>query len=260
VYCFLILLKLLERNNLGRRNLLKAHKSFSWAAAHWEDLGLGELVGKSPEKGANLLSFGSGSPRERVYEEEAGYCVTAFDIYPARGVDLVADGHGLPFKSQVFHLVTAFQVLEHLQYPWIAVREIARVLRPGGRFVGSVAFLKSFHRSYFHMTHWGVSVLLEQAGFIIDHIYGGQNIYSRLLGEFFPLGPKGISYHVYELLNKVAMGIKRGYRRLKHGEDYYTSETNKYDPKFQFSLDEFEALKFGPSVIFSATKMIDCGK
>ena len=42
---------------------------------------------------------------------------------------------GLPFPDGAFNLVTARMVMEHLDRPAEAFREVARVLAPGGRFV-----------------------------------------------------------------------------------------------------------------------------
>lgn len=44
----------------------------------------------------------------------------------------------LPFRSGTFDLVTAFDVLEHIEDDVAAVCELARVLRHGGHFLGTV--------------------------------------------------------------------------------------------------------------------------
>jgi SAM-dependent methyltransferase len=45
---------------------------------------------------------------------------------------------GLPFEDASFDVVVAGELLEHLADPRAAVGHVHRVLRPGGRFVGSV--------------------------------------------------------------------------------------------------------------------------
>jgi methionine biosynthesis protein MetW len=49
----------------------------------------------------------------------------------------ISDAAQLPFADDSFDLVVCVEVLEHLFAPHEAVREIRRVLRPGGRLVAS---------------------------------------------------------------------------------------------------------------------------
>lgn len=56
-----------------------------------------------------------------------------------------ADATRLPFSSRVFDVVTSFDMLQCVSDDVGAVREIARVLKPGGHFAGSVAALEILH-------------------------------------------------------------------------------------------------------------------
>jgi SAM-dependent methyltransferase len=87
---------------------------------------------------------GMGELAERV-QRELGVTVAAVDISPrmveltrARGVDAqVADVQELPFETGSFDCVAANWVLHHVPDLDRGVRELARVLRPGGRLVAA---------------------------------------------------------------------------------------------------------------------------
>jgi SAM-dependent methyltransferase len=55
------------------------------------------------------------------------------DLFPLPGVDVVSDvRQGLPFRSEDFDVVECHQVIEHLEDCVPLMREIHRVLKPGG--------------------------------------------------------------------------------------------------------------------------------
>jgi SAM-dependent methyltransferase len=227
---------------------------FSWAASHWHDLKIEELLGKCNHENNLLLNFGSGSPLEKVMMQNLGYQVISIDINANyKGVDVIGDGHYLPFKNEVFGTVTAFEVLEHLHTPWIAIKEINRVLCENGRFIGSVAFLKEFHSSYFHMSHWGVRQLLEYGGFEIEKLYGGQNIFSRLVHNILPLGPSGISKWLYDRINNLIMFSRKTFWSVKKRKS--AKEISTAWDIHPFSFEELEKITFAPTVLFSAKKV-----
>jgi SAM-dependent methyltransferase len=61
------------------------------------------------------------------------FAPTAAQIARERGIDVVrADAGELPVRTGSMDLVTAFDILEHIEEDYLAAAEITRVLRPGG--------------------------------------------------------------------------------------------------------------------------------
>ena len=67
------------------------------------------------------------------------------DLFAAPGVDVLADAHLLPFAGNVFTSVECDAVLEHVASPDRVMREIERVLAPGGHAHVVAPFCHPFH-------------------------------------------------------------------------------------------------------------------
>lgn len=66
--------------------------------------------------------------------DKLGYRYVGMDMEAGQNVDIVPDDiyHWKEIEDESFDLVVSGQVFEHMEYPWLAIREIARVLRPSG--------------------------------------------------------------------------------------------------------------------------------
>lgn len=102
----------------------------------------------APREGARALDLATGTGDIAFALAARGARVVGVDITPrmielarakdaggARGTFLVGDMLALPFPSASFDIVTAGYGLRNVPDLAAAIREIARVLRPGGRFV-----------------------------------------------------------------------------------------------------------------------------
>ena len=124
--------------------------------------------------GANLLMLSQYGDAEGVdiSEDALAFC-------RERGLEKVKLGAGeeLPYDDGTFDLVTALDVVEHMDDDLAGLREMRRVLRPGGRvllFVPTFMFLwgvqddVSNHRRRYRLPE--LQRVLEQAGFEIERM------------------------------------------------------------------------------------------
>lgn len=132
------------------------------------------------------IDLGCGNTAHRPLLEKCGYGYVGVD-YSHSGAPILADAHALPFADESFSFTISMAVLEHLSHPMVALRELYRVLKPGAPFIGTVAFLESFHgNSFYHHTHRGTANALLTVGFDIHHLGYGWIAPMSLRAHLFP--------------------------------------------------------------------------
>ena len=83
-------------------------------------------------------------------------------------IDVYYDGGSFPFKNSVFDSVVVTEVLEHVFEPEEFIREMERVLKPGGHLLITVPLVWDEHEKpndYGRYTSFGIKHLLEKGGF-----------------------------------------------------------------------------------------------
>ena len=225
-------------------------RSVAGGAYHWRAYRMDEFVPPA-DGGGRVLLLGCGDGGERPHLRERGLEAVGLDIRPSSGVDVLGDAHALPFGSSSFDGVLSMQVLEHLREPWLAVEEVARILRPGGWFVGSVAFLKPYHQSYFHRTHDGVRALLERAGLEAERFEGAQSLTYTLYDWLLPLGGRPVRRALFGALDGLLHWLRSTAWRLTRREDP-DRPTERFDRRMDFSFRTFDRLRRAPAVVFRA--------
>jgi SAM-dependent methyltransferase len=92
------------------------------------------------------------------------------------------DGEHLPLTDDAVDLAYSQQVFEHVVRPEPLLSDIARVLRPGGIFCGSLSQLEPFHsRSVGGFTPYGWRLALERVGLHLIEIRPGVDLGTLLL-------------------------------------------------------------------------------
>lgn len=136
------------------RAITLGHPSYVWRFG--QDRRLNLVRKYVPLEGATMLDLGCGLGLYTRQLQRFSNRVVGIDVEAPRVAQgaarvpglLVARGEDLPFRDNTFDIVFSNEVLEHVDDDARTVREVVRVLKPGGHFVFFVP-----NRGYFFETH-----------------------------------------------------------------------------------------------------------
>lgn len=154
-------------------------------------------LGKIPA-GSKILDAGAGEQQFKKFCSHLEYVSQDFNQYDGSGdgqglqmdkwdtssIDLVSDITSIPVEKGTFDAVMCTEVLEHVPDPVAALKELYRVLRPGGFLLITAPFCSMTHFAPYHFAtgfnryfyeHWfaelGVDVLdLQANGTYYDYL------------------------------------------------------------------------------------------
>jgi len=113
-----------------------------------------------------VLEIGCGHYDHRSYFRNVD--LLRLDIDAGHGPSVVGDAHEMPLRDGGVDVVLALSVLEHVHDPYQCVRDIYRIMRPGGRVLVWVPFFFGVHAfpgDVSRFTEEGLRIVFERAGF-----------------------------------------------------------------------------------------------
>lgn len=173
-------------------------------------------------RGKRVIDIGCGYGRNRPIVEGVGGEWIGVEPFEGGAHTVVGTAEDLPFEDASADIVVMDAVLEHVQDVDGAFREIARVLRPGGAFIGYAAFMECFHEiSYSHLSYMALQYYAGRHGMKLEAVEGGNAF--------------GIDYHLGVLLyplpsrlfRKLVAASIRGIFRLKSWLSYVALRLKK---------------------------------
>lgn len=163
--------------------------------------------------GSSILDAGAGELQYKPLCSHLKYTSQDLGQYDGRGntegfhttkwdtsrLDIVSDINNIPVKDSSFDSIMCTEVFEHISEPAKAVKEFARILKPGGTLVLTVPFcsLTHFAPYYFangYSKYWHEKVLAEN-GFTIQEMDFNGNFISYLAQEIRRLPMIIRTYH-----------------------------------------------------------------
>ena len=172
-----------------------------------------QSLARSLSAGTRILDAGAGEGVYKKYFTHCDYKTIDLAVGEARwnynALDYVGPLHEMPIEDGAYDAVLCTQVLEHLEWPRESVREMHRVLKPGGKLYLSVPMSHTEHQiphDYFRYTSFGLRSICQHAGFNEVTVAPMGGIFVRWAYElpralgFFPsvrsaqggLNPKGV--------------------------------------------------------------------
>jgi ubiquinone/menaquinone biosynthesis C-methylase UbiE len=141
-------------------------------------------------KGKKVIDIGCGYGRNRKIVEDVGGEWIGVEPFEGGAHTVVGNAQDLPFEDNTFDVAIMDAVLEHIPEVEKAISEVSRVLKPGGIFIGYVAFMECFHEiSYSHLSFKALEHYSNVNGMKLKKISGGSRfgIDYHLKVLFYPL-------------------------------------------------------------------------
>lgn len=172
---------------------------------------LKEMLAQVPA-GARLLDAGAGEQRHKAYCGHLNYVAQDFGQYDGTGdtvglhtgtwdqtkLDIVGDIASVPEPDGSFDAILCVEVFEHIPHPVEALKEFARLLKPGGRLILTAPFCSMTHFAPFHFytgyTRYFYQHYLPEFGFEIIDIQPNGSYFHYLAQEIRRLPDMGIRY------------------------------------------------------------------
>jgi SAM-dependent methyltransferase len=149
-------------------------------------------------RGKKVADIGCGYGRNRPIVEAVGGSWVGVEPFEGGAHTIVGSAERLPFENESFDVVILEAVIEHVPDPYKAFAEISRVLKPGGVFIGYIAYMECFHEiSYAHLSFKAIEHLCDSNRMHLEVIKGGARF--------------GIDYHLQVLLHPFPFHWFRGF-------------------------------------------------
>jgi ubiquinone/menaquinone biosynthesis C-methylase UbiE len=151
--------------------------------------------------GSRILDAGAGEQKNKVFCKQLDYVAQDFAQYDGKGdarglqtgvwdqssLDIVSDIKSIPEPDGSFDAIMCIEVFEHLPDPLAAIREFARLLRPGGQLILTAPFCSLTHLAPYHyytgFSRYFYDYHLPACGFRVDELVENGNYFEYLAQE-----------------------------------------------------------------------------
>lgn len=183
--------------------------------------GLLQYVGKyAQELQGDLLDFGCGAkPYRDLFHHVTSYTGVDFENeghgHANEQIDVFYDGKTLPFNNEVYDAVFCSEVFEHLFNLPEILKELNRVLKPGGKMLITCPFVWPEHEKphdFARYTWYALQSEVEKAGFEVVTIDKSGDFFTtvlqlRALYFYYFILPKLSNRFLVKMVGKIVFSL-----------------------------------------------------
>jgi SAM-dependent methyltransferase len=153
---------------------------------------------------ALVLDAGSGEAPYKHLLQHANYESADFELVdkPYAKSTYVCDLKSIPVEDARYDYIFFNQVMEHLPQPHLVLKELFRVLKPGGKLIYTAPLFYEEHEQpydFYRYTQFGVKFLFNEAGFSfqrldwMDGYYATVGYQLNTISRYLPARPGHIA-------------------------------------------------------------------
>jgi SAM-dependent methyltransferase len=164
------------------------------------------------QPGKRLLDAGAGELRNKQFCQHLNYVSQDLCQYEGKGdgiglqtgnwdtrkIDIVSDISQIPVGDQSFDIVLCTEVLEHVPDPVSAVKELCRIVKPGGEMIITAPFASLTHFAPYHfssgLSRYWYTHHLSRLGFDVIQIQPNGGWFDFIAQEIWRLPWVGKTY------------------------------------------------------------------
>jgi SAM-dependent methyltransferase len=186
----------------GRRTLLR--RLMAANSSRWRLWLENKAFAESIPAGALVLDAGAGDGPYKSLMAHTRYESADFEQVDKQYANstYVCDLSAIPVEDGRFEAILFNQVMEHLPEPKLALRELHRVLKAGGRMIYTAPLFYEEHEQpydFYRYTQFAVRYLFTGAGFHIDRLDWMEGYYSTVayqmnrMARYLPSRPASVA-------------------------------------------------------------------
>ena len=135
--------------------------------------------------GSLVLDAGAGDAPYKPLLAHTRYESADFEMVdkPYAKTTYVCDLRDIPVEDARFDYIFFNQTMEHLPQPHLALKELFRVLKPGGKLIYTAPFLYEEHEQpydFYRYSQFGIRFLFDEAGFEFERLDWLEGYYSAV--------------------------------------------------------------------------------